>query len=514
MNSGVPENVATDLSGRFSNTASNTVRVSASLVRPTTRITGPASAQGGPFEVRITFSEAVTGFEQADVTVGNGAVTAFSGSRANYRATITPAATGTVTVDVPAGVAADGGGDSNTAASRFSVEADLVDPTVTISGPSATQTGPFEVTITFSEAVTGFEQADVTVGNGAATALSGSGASYTATITPSAAGTVTVDVAAGVAQDQVGRDNTAAGQYSVQAILDAPTVIISGPSATQTGPFAVTITFSESVTGFEQADVTVGNGAVSVLSGSGASYTATITPSANGTVTVDVAAGAAADSDGDGNAAAVQYRVMADVDVSVSISGPTGVVKNRFEVTITFSRPVTGFDKGDLTVTNGTVASFSGSETAYQVGILPTDNSGKVTVAVAAGVAVDADGFESKAAQYSVWTSVIRPVPLITGPTDPQNGPFDVTIAFSYWVHGFEQADVTVQNGTVTAFTGFLAKDKYTVTIDPSATGTVSISVPENAADKLRNPKVAGPPATLLRLFSRWRPTSIVRWWA
>ena len=258
-------------------------------------------------------------------------------------------------------------------------------------------------------------------------------------------------------------------------------MIVSGPSATQTGPFEVAITFSEAVTGFEQGEVTVGNGAVTDFSGSGTSYTATIAPVATGMVTVDVAAGAAVDSGNVGNMAAIQYGVEADLEVPVRIDGPSGSVRNRFTVTITFSRPVTGFEKGDVTVANGTVASFSGSEAAYQVGIVPTVGRGKVTVDVAAGVAVDADGFDNKAAQYSVEATVNLPVPLVAGPARPQNGPFDVTITFSYSVVEFEKADVTVQNGTVTAFSGSGAR--YKATIDPSATGTVSVSVPENVAN-------------------------------
>ena len=57
-------------------------------------------------------------------------------------------------------------------------------PTVDLSGPSDPQTGAFDVTITFSTSVTGFVQSDISVTNGSATAFSGSGANYTATITP------------------------------------------------------------------------------------------------------------------------------------------------------------------------------------------------------------------------------------------------------------------------------------------------------------------------------------------
>ena len=174
-----------------------TVSVIKDRTRPTVTISGPAQPQRGAFKVRIAFSEAVTGFEQSDLTVGNGFARKFTGSGADYRAEIriTPGYSGTVTVDVAANVAVDADGDGNTAATRYSVEGDQTRPTVTVSGPSDEQEGPFEVTIAFTEAVTGFERSDVTVGNGSVTGFTGTGAAYRATIRPAATGTVTVEVA-------------------------------------------------------------------------------------------------------------------------------------------------------------------------------------------------------------------------------------------------------------------------------------------------------------------------------
>ncbi|MCY4332087.1 MAG: Ig-like domain-containing protein [Cyanobacteria bacterium MAG CAR1_bin_15] len=60
----------------------------------------------------------------------------------------------------------------------------------------------------------------------------------------------------------------------------APTVSISGLAASISGP--VTVTFSEAVTGFTVDDVTVGNGVLSGLTGSGDEYIAVITPASNG----------------------------------------------------------------------------------------------------------------------------------------------------------------------------------------------------------------------------------------
>lgn len=100
------------------------------------------------------------------------------------------------------------------------VDADTTSPTVAISSAAgAPVTGPFSITVAFSKPVTGFELDDLVVGNGSATELQGSNASYTATITPVASGAVTVDIAAGAAQDGAGNPSAAAVQFSIVADL-------------------------------------------------------------------------------------------------------------------------------------------------------------------------------------------------------------------------------------------------------------------------------------------------------
>ena len=193
-------------------------------VPPTASIRGPKRLQPGGFWLTIVFSESVTGFEQSDVRVGNGSVVKFSHEPAGYRVKVRAAANGIVTVDVADNVAADAAGNGNTAASRFSVQSDPERPAVTITGPAAVQSGPFDVRLTFSESVTGFDQSDVAVSNGSVTAFSGTGANYSATITPAASGTVTVTVAAHAASDRAGNPNFPAS-HSQQASLNAPPVI-------------------------------------------------------------------------------------------------------------------------------------------------------------------------------------------------------------------------------------------------------------------------------------------------
>jgi len=148
--------------------------------------------------------------------VDNGTVKAdsFSDSGASYTATITPTLDGPVTVDIAVDAAMDAAGNRSEAAPQFSVMADLTAPTVAIArsvGESGPVNGDFNITITFSEAVTEFDVNDLNVGNGTvkADSFSGSGASYAATITPTLGSPVTVDIAVDAAMDAAGNRSEA-----------------------------------------------------------------------------------------------------------------------------------------------------------------------------------------------------------------------------------------------------------------------------------------------------------------
>ena len=228
----------------------------------TSRATPPVT---GPFEVAISFTEAVTGFARDDIAVGNGAVTAFAGAAADYTATVTPArdVTGHVTVDVPADAAADAATNRNTAAAQFRIAVDTAAPGVTITSRATPPvTGPFEVAIGFTEAVTGFARGDIAVGNGAVTAFAGSVADYTATVTPArdVTGHVTVDVPARSAADAATNRNTAAAQFRI-AVDTAPSndarlsaLILSGIGI---GAFASGVTAYTADVGNEVGTTTV-----------------------------------------------------------------------------------------------------------------------------------------------------------------------------------------------------------------------------------------------------------------
>ena len=482
----VAADVAQDTAGN-DNTAATQFSVTVDTTAPAPAINGPASPTGSdPFDVTIDFGESVTGFESNDITVGNGSVSGLSDNGGgSYTASIDASSDGQVTVDIGAAVAQDAAGNDNTAAAQFSVTVDTTAPAPTITGPaSPTGSDPFDVTIDFGEAVSGFESGDITVGNGS---VSGSltdngGGSYTASIDAASDGQVTVDVGAAVAQDAAGNDNTAAAQFSVIVDTTGPALTISGPSSpTGRDPFDVTIDFGESVTGFESSDITVGNGSVSGLSDNGGgSYTASIDASSDGQVTVDIGAAVAQDAAGNDNTAASQFTITVDTTAPApTITGPANPTGNDpFDVTINFGETVTGFESSDISVSNGSVSALTDNDSGSYTASIDAASDGQVTVDVGAAVAQDAAGNDNTAAsQFSVTVDTIAPAPSISGPASPTgNDPFDVTIDFSETVNGFESGDISVGNGSVSNLSDN-GGGSYTASIDAASDGQVTVDV-------------------------------------
>ncbi len=367
-----------------------------------------------PFEVTIQFSEEVTGFEIVDITVGNGTKGTFTpnGNNKDWTLQINPTADGLVTVDIAADVAIDAADNGNTAATQFSITYDGTVPTVTITStePDPTFNSDFDITIEFSEAVTGFELLDIIVGNGTADNFSTTdNIIFTSTITPDVVGSVTVDVFADVASDPAGNENTAATQFSIQFNGIKPDVTVSTTESdpTNVSPISFDIVFEIEVTEFELTDITVTNASASnLVTSDSILFTVDITPDSDGLVSVLVPAGVAETSIGnvnnESNTANITYDTTSpSVTITSTESDPTNV--SPFEVTIEFSEEVTGFEIGDIAVGNGAVANLNTSDNiTFTADITPTTD-GEVTVDINAGLAQDAAGNLNTAAdQFSI----------------------------------------------------------------------------------------------------------------
>jgi hypothetical protein len=243
-------------------------------------------AQVTGFDVTVVFSEAVTGFVQSELVVtgtSGASITAWNPQEYNtggtdYKATITPTSSGTAIFNVAANVAVNSGSNQNTAATQQTVQVDMTSPTVSITVSSGVQNGAFDVTVVFSEAVTGFVQSELVV-----------------------TGTSGANVAANVAVNSGSNQNTAATQQTVQVDMTSPTVSITVSSGVQNGAFDVTVVFSEAVTGFVQSELVVtGTSGASITAWNpqtgGTDYKATITPTQTGEAIFNVAANVAVDS--------------------------------------------------------------------------------------------------------------------------------------------------------------------------------------------------------------------------
>ena len=208
-------------------TADTTAPRVASIVRQTPT-SSPTNADSLTW--RVTFSEAVSNVDAADFVVSGTtatvtAVAAVSGVTGAYDVTASGGNLAAVSATVTLAIAAshniqDGASNalSNTAPTGTNDNSYVVDntaPTVTISGVPASSDAPFTATFTFPEAVTGFAVGDITLGNATASSFTVTSTTvYTALVTPTATGAVTVDVPANAAQDAAGNGNTAATRAS------------------------------------------------------------------------------------------------------------------------------------------------------------------------------------------------------------------------------------------------------------------------------------------------------------
>ena len=330
-------------------------------------------------------------------------------------------------------------------------------PTATLAPPASHDgSSAFDVTVTFSEDVTGFSAvADLTINGGALTGGANgitrtNAKTYTARITPSGTGNVTVRVPANAAEDDAGNGNAASTTATVGYVAvdtTAPTVVSierQTPSDEDTNANSLTfrVTFSEDVENVGTTDFAVtepGGGTATTARVTGAQArnaadTANATQPARvfrvtvssgnlasyeGTVGLGFATGQNI-ADEAGNALTATLPAGTNYETyTLDNTAPTPALSvvpakhdggSASEVTVDFSEAVTGFVVGDITVTGGTKTGFAGSDgdSSYTVTVTPTGNA-NITVTVAAGVADDRAGNASLVAADSVTVEYAAP---------------------------------------------------------------------------------------------------------
>ncbi|WP_248691161.1 Ig-like domain-containing protein [Pseudomonas mosselii] len=393
-----------DLAGNTGAGTTSSANYTVSTLQPTATVvvSNPALRVGDTSQVTFTFSEAVTGFTNADLTVANGTLSAVSSSDGGitWTATFTPTgnitdSTNLIVLDNSGVVGASSGnaGSGTTSSNNYAIDTQRPTATIVVADSNLAIGQTSLVTITFSEAVTGFTNADLTIANGTLSAVSSSdgGVTWTATLTPAAGITDTSNLITldntGVTDiaGNAGTGSTDSNNYAIDSQRPTATIVIADPNLTAGETTTVTFTFSEAVTGFTNADLSVANGTLSAVSSSdgGITWTATFTPSngvrdlsnvitLNNTGVSDLAGNA-----GVGTTSSANYTVDTVVPTATVVVADTALrVGETSLVTITFSEAVSGFTLADLSVANGTLSGLSSSDggITWTATLTPTSN--------------------------------------------------------------------------------------------------------------------------------------------
>jgi predicted heme/steroid binding protein len=488
-----------------------------------------------PIVFDVVFSEGVTGFTDADVTIsgtaGGTKSVAVSGGTpgsAVYTIDVSGMTDGTVTAAVNASAAEDAAGNDSAASTSTdnTVTYDTAAPTVTLEQKSdqvdPTNTSPIRFTVTFSEPVTGLTSDDISL-SGTAQAdtatVSGSGATYTIAVSGmTGSGSVIASVEAAAAEDAAGNDSAASTSTDNTVTYDitVPTVTVNQKTAAPTQadptnslPINFTVVFSEAVTGFTGTDValtgTAGFGTATVtVTGSGTTYNVAVSgvtsaSAVGNTVIASIPAGVVTDAAGNGNTASTSTDNTVTYDPNV----PTVTVNQKtsapaqedpsdetaIDFTAQFSENVTDFDDAADVTANGTsvgtktVTITKVDDDTYTVTVtLTSPADGTVTAAVNADAAVDAaqnGNTASTSTDNTVTYDNTDPTVTIIQKNDQEDPTdelaVDFTAQFSEAVTGFAAGDVTASGtagGDKTVTITPVDSDTYTVTVTLSGTVT------------------------------------------
>ncbi len=390
-----------------------------------------------------------------DYTTSGAPSFAYTGNGAN--SSFGPVPDGSYTLSVAAHNTVTNLIDATPATYNFTVDTQRPTVTITSTASSPTATSPIPVTVTFSENTTNFGNSNITVTGGTLTSASGSGRVYNLVITPTAAGTVTVSVAASVATDAAGNDNFASNLFSIQY---APVTLATVTTATPGSIAAISAVLGGNVSNAGGGTVTetgvvylVGSGTpttsntkVAIGSGTG-TFSQTVSGLA-GNTTYSVRAyatneaGTAYGSTLTFNTANRPPVAGSDSYIVAEDSGPT-----VFNVLLNDSDP----DAGTTLVVTAVMQPANGSVTFISTGITftPAVNFNGTTsfmYTIADGNGGTATG------TVTVTVTAVNDAPVVTVPAT-QNTPFNTALTFSNANgNALSVADVDAGSGQVAIY--------------------------------------------------------------
>ena len=261
-----------------------------------------------------------------------------------------------------------------------------------------------QVTVLFSEPVTGVSASDLLVNGAPAVSVSGAGTDYTFTFAQPAYGAVAITWAAdhGIQDLNVPPENfdpswpTHTWNYTL-VDQTPPAILAQDPPANASvlGLTQLTVTFTEPVTGVNATDLLLNGKAASGVSGTNETYTFTFAQP-NG---IRINVSWAADHGIRDKATLPNAFVAAAPNSSWSYTTtdsipptlvtlyppPFATVRFLTNVTVTFDEPVRGLDSEDLLLNNVPAVSVSGSGAGPYTFVFPSPPTGQVQMAWAVG---------------------------------------------------------------------------------------------------------------------------------
>ena len=437
---------------------------------PTVTFSPTSVRNGRTTEATIQWDMGVTGFTIADLSVDVGSLSNFTAVDADtFTVDITAPATGSG--DITLTIAEDAVDETNSEATATVAYSALPTVTIAFNPSSVGLSETSQATITWSESVTGFTIADLSVDVGSLSNFSGSGTTYTVDVTSPSTGSGNVTLT--LAEDAVSVGNaemTGTIAYA-EAVPDSAILIITTTDTDIRAGEAVdfTITSDIAITGFTAPDITVTGGTRGALTANSAtSYTLRVTAgSGAGSIVISIPE----DVVSPGNAAASQtFTRNALATVAITTTDTDIIEGEVVNFDIVFSEAVTGFTASDVSITGGTRGALTGSGSNYDLSVTAASGAGNIVLSITANVVSPGNAAVSATFMRTVLPPSAATATVTTPTTIQSRQTQTVTITWDQSVSGFAINDLSLNRGTLSNFTG--SGDSYTVDIQAPYTGS------------------------------------------
>ena len=476
------------------------------ITAPTYITEAPELTNQNPFTATVIFNEPVTGFDSADVILGNGTLVGTpvpNATNDTFTLSIIPTVDGYVTINIDSGSVADPSG--NGVDSMVHRDSTLYDgtpppPAELLNNNSVIVTNSITPTVIIEDVEMGATLC-VTI-NGKTydepnPGLNNGGIFWTLIYTdiPDTVLPGIYDVILTV-KDPAGNatTDTIVGGLTVDTSAPIPTILTT-TTDTNDAPVQIVVAFSEPVSGsdrFTSADINVTNGTIDGVVnhlGFDSIFTISITPLSEGLITVEIPPMVAQDYANNYNVVPDQITINYDITKPVvTIEAPEYTNVSPYTAYMQFSEPIVDFQISDILIGNGTVTAAVPNATndTFTLTVRPA-SLGYISLNLATGSVTDpaGNGVDSLPTRVNTLYDTTAPVFTIDAP-DYTNAPYIAVIKYNEPVTGFTGGDILLENGTLTSGpTANATNDTFTVTITPTIEGYVTINVATDGVQDL-----------------------------